>query len=65
MLQDHSFSTNNHLAEKDEMVGVQKNIEVGDLLGKSLDCLSEKSIAFFNTPGQDSGFGNFCHELSW
>ncbi len=34
-----SCSTNDRLAEKDEMVAVQKNIEAGDLLGKSWDCL--------------------------
>ncbi len=34
-----SCPTYNYLAEKDEMAAAQKNIEAGDLLGKSWDCL--------------------------
>ncbi len=35
----YSYLTSSSLAENAEMVAAQKNIEAGDLLGKSWDCL--------------------------
>ena len=58
-----SCPTNKCLAETDEETTAQKNIEAGDLLEKSWDCLS-RTKSFFNSSSYSMPF-SFLNCICW